>query len=166
MTLSFENESDVLIFAFERLINYARINQYLFVANCVLWIVNVMGLDEALRNYIDTLELNNRIQVRGISTTPRDIARSVSPANNTTRNYLPNPLTRTQIDRIDPLPQTIRQLKSKSVSPANITTRNYIPDPLRRTRAGKINPLPQTKKQLKKARKEKRNRIYSSGSKN
>jgi hypothetical protein len=79
MTITFENDSDVIVYALEKIVSFARENQYLFVANCVWWIAGIIGLDSGLTNFIDNLESRKRIdQPREISTTPRDIARSVS----------------------------------------------------------------------------------------
>jgi hypothetical protein len=87
MTITFENDSDVIIYALEKIISFARENQYLFVANCVWWIAGVTGLDFGLTRYIDTLYLRQQVGlasdrnsiVQKVSLAPRDIARSVSP---------------------------------------------------------------------------------------
>jgi len=78
MTITFENDSDVIVYTLEKVITFARETQHLFVANCVWWIAAVIGLDNGLRNYIDNFEGRRRICVRAISTIPGDIARSVS----------------------------------------------------------------------------------------
>jgi anion-transporting ArsA/GET3 family ATPase len=79
MTITFENESDVIVYALESIISFARENQYLFVSNCAWWIAGIIGLDTGLTIFIDNLESRKRIgQHREISTKPRDIARSVS----------------------------------------------------------------------------------------
>ena len=79
MTITFENESDVIVYALEKIISFARENQYLFVANCAWWIAGILGLDSGVRIFIDNLESRRRVgQQRDISTTPRDTARQVS----------------------------------------------------------------------------------------
>jgi hypothetical protein len=71
MTITFENDSDVIIYGLEKIISFARENQYLFVANCVWWIAGIIGLDTGLQRYIDNLESRNRIiDNRVISETP------------------------------------------------------------------------------------------------
>jgi hypothetical protein len=128
MTITFENDSDVIVYPLEKITSFAREQQYLFVANCAWWIAGITGLDSGLVIYIDNLrsrqsqaprtsKLEQEINYREVSEIARDIAREVSPED----------------------------------KPAE-----YILDPLRRTRKGRINPLPQTKTQLKKARKAKR----------
>jgi hypothetical protein len=111
MTITFENESDVIIFAFEKVISFARENRYLFVANCVWWISGVLNLQQGLINHIDNLEARKAVVYnRAISATPRDIAREVSPEDKPS-DYIPDPLRRTRKGRINPLHQSKRQLK-------------------------------------------------------
>jgi hypothetical protein len=111
MTITFETESDVIVYALEKIISFARENQYLFVANCTWWIAGIIGLDTGLTDYIDKLESKKvLIRNRAISSTPRDIARGVSPEEQST-DYIPDPLRRTRKGRINPLPQSKRQLK-------------------------------------------------------
>jgi len=76
--LTFESESDVIVYAVEKIIYFARHNQYLFVANCAWWIAGIIGLDSDLVIYIDKLELPRYIRQREVSTIPSDIARAVS----------------------------------------------------------------------------------------
>jgi hypothetical protein len=111
MTITSKNDSDVIIYALEKIISFAREKRYLFVANCAWWIAGVIGLDSGLITFIDNLESRRReTQHRQISTTPRDIARDVSIGKEPSE-YIPDPLRRTRKGRINPLPQTKRQLK-------------------------------------------------------
>jgi hypothetical protein len=117
MTITFESDSDVIVYALEKIISFARENQYLFVANCTWWIARVIGLDSGLIMFIDNLSSRQPIgprkkanNQRAISSTPRDIALRVSPEDKPS-NYNSNVLRRTWEGRINPLPQTKRQLK-------------------------------------------------------
>jgi hypothetical protein len=111
MTLTFENDNDVIVFALERIISFARENRYLFVANCIWWIAGVIGLEAGLINHIDNLESRRHIyKPREISSTPRDIAQGVSPEESND-NYIPDPLPRTWKGRIGPTPKSRQQLK-------------------------------------------------------
>jgi hypothetical protein len=111
MTITFENDSDVIVYALEKIVAFARENQYLFVANCVWWISGVIGLDKGLINHSDNLEARKTvIQERAISAIPRDIARGVSPERQSS-DYISDPLRRTRKGRINPTPQSKRQLK-------------------------------------------------------
>jgi hypothetical protein len=79
MTITFKTDSDVIIYSLEKIISFAKENQYLFVANCAWWIAGIIGLDSGLTIFIDNLESRRRVnQQRPISPTPRDIARSLS----------------------------------------------------------------------------------------
>ena len=111
MTITFENDSDVIVYALEKIVSFARENQYLFVANCAWWIAGIIGLDSGLTIFIDRLESQKQAyQPREISTIPRDIARGVSTEKQSD-NYIPDPLRRTRKGRVNPLPQSKRQLK-------------------------------------------------------
>jgi hypothetical protein len=84
MPFTFGNDSDVIVYTLEKIIFFARENQYLFVANCAWWIAGVIGLDRGLTIYIDNIcariELTSPINnTRGVSTIPRDIASNISP---------------------------------------------------------------------------------------
>jgi hypothetical protein len=123
MTITFETESEVIIYALGKIITFARETQYLFVANCVWWIAGVLELDPELRVFIDNSEIRNSIsQTRIISTTPRDIARAV-PIEDTSPDYKPDPLRKTRKGRVNPLPQSKKQLK-KARQAANRKIKN------------------------------------------
>jgi len=117
MTITFENDNDVIVYALEKIMSYAREFQYFFVGNCTWWIASIIGLDEGLRRHIDNLALRQSAIVRGISTTPRDIARNVSIEPDkklpevSVDSYVKDPLRRTRKGRVNPLPQSKRQLK-------------------------------------------------------
>jgi len=117
MTITFENDKEVIVYALEKIVSYAREHHHFFVANCVWWIASIIGLDKGLRRHIDTLALSQPAIVRGISTTPRDIARNVSIESDkkspavSVDSYVKNPLRRTRKGRVNPLPQTKNQLK-------------------------------------------------------
>jgi hypothetical protein len=85
MTITFENDSDVIVYALKKIISFAKENHYLFVANCAWWIAAVFGLNTGLTNHIDNLRSrqpeSSRIGLFGegnnysaILETPRDIA--------------------------------------------------------------------------------------------
>jgi hypothetical protein len=78
MTITFETDTNVIVYALKTIISFARENQYLFVANSASWIAGIIGLDSGLTMVIDNLEARKHVGYYRISTTPRDIARSVS----------------------------------------------------------------------------------------
>jgi len=57
MTITFENDSDVIVYALEKIISFARNRQLFYVASCVWWIAGQVGLDSGLTTFIDNLEI-------------------------------------------------------------------------------------------------------------
>jgi hypothetical protein len=78
MTITFEMDADIIVYAHEKIISFARQTQYLFVANCAWWIAAITGVDSGLTIFVDNLETRKRVGQYRISTTPRDIVRSES----------------------------------------------------------------------------------------
>jgi len=117
MTISFESDNDVIVYALEKIVSYAREYRYFFVANCTWWIASIVGLDEHLRQHIDKLEIGQSTIARGISSIPRDIARDVSIDSGrkipeeSEGSYIPDPLRRTRKGQVNPLPRSKKQLK-------------------------------------------------------
>jgi len=61
MTITFENNNDVIVYALEKIIAHARRTQQVFVAQCVWWLVSIIGLEQGLVNYIDTIQSRQEI---------------------------------------------------------------------------------------------------------
>jgi len=59
MTITFENENDVIVYALEKIICYARKNQYIFVAQSVWWIASIIGLTDGLVTHINNLRVRS-----------------------------------------------------------------------------------------------------------
>jgi len=55
MTISFERDSDILAYALEKIISFARSNQNIFLAQSVWCISSVIGLESGLVIYINNL---------------------------------------------------------------------------------------------------------------
>jgi hypothetical protein len=62
MTVTFENDNDIIVYALEKVIDYARRTQQIFVAQCVWLLAIIIGLEEALINHIDKLRGRTIIQ--------------------------------------------------------------------------------------------------------
>jgi len=94
--------------------------------NYVWWISGILGLTDDLVIYIDKLVLKQRVDLRQISSIPRDIARDINdqPANNlpsvSDKEYSYDPLGRTRRGRINSIPQTKRQLKKARQAKAKL----------------------------------------------
>jgi hypothetical protein len=55
MTLTFESDNEVIIYALEKIIPYAPKTQHIFVGEVVWWIASVTGLQSGLVIHIDKL---------------------------------------------------------------------------------------------------------------
>jgi hypothetical protein len=55
MTITFESDNDVIVYALEKIISHARRIQQIFVAQTIWWISSIIGLETNLVTYIDTL---------------------------------------------------------------------------------------------------------------
>lgn len=140
MTISFENDNNVIIYALEKIISFAWENQYIFVAQCIWWIVSIIGLQSGLVIHIDNLAMRSEINcryTREISTTPRDIARQTSDWENLQQNRV--------LDAAEHWMATLEQVGKE-----------FISDPLQWTWHEWINPLSQTKAQYKRAQRKQR----------
>jgi hypothetical protein len=123
MTITFETDSDVIVYALEKIVSLARERQYLFVANCVWWIASVIGLEPELVIYIDNLEEHQPL----------------APVTEQLENIHPDRTAQVTSERaISTIPRDQVEDQRRVLT--------------RRTRSSnRINPLPQTKRQLKKA---------------
>ena len=81
MTITFENDNDVIVYTLEKVISYARRTQQIFVAQCVWWLASVIGLDQSLTTFIDNSQIRVNVIItlekvpnggRTVSPTPRD----------------------------------------------------------------------------------------------
>jgi len=71
MTITFENDSDIIVYPLEPTISYARKSQFIFVAQCVLWLSSTIGLQQGLVTHIDDFRIRPNIGNQEVSTTPR-----------------------------------------------------------------------------------------------
>jgi hypothetical protein len=61
MTITFENDNDLIVYTAEKIISYARENQYIFLAESILWISSIIGLQQGLIVHIDNLMICTNI---------------------------------------------------------------------------------------------------------
>jgi hypothetical protein len=78
MPITFQNDSAVIVYALEKILFFARENQYYFMAICAWWKAGVTGLNSGLIVYIDNLEMTRSTGQRKESTNPGYISRSVT----------------------------------------------------------------------------------------
>jgi hypothetical protein len=122
MTITFENDNDVIVYALEKVIAYTRRTEQVFVAQCVWWLASIIGLEKGLVIHIDNIQ--SRVEVtaaakavsedipsvevdrdnktnqdlREVSVTPRDIQED--PRSRATLNFV-HPSRRAQIQSSD-----------------------------------------------------------------
>jgi hypothetical protein len=96
MSISFKNDNEVIVYALEKIIPYARHNQHIIVAQCVWWLASIIGSQQGVVVYIDTLKKHFAIKFQGfsmgeipcdrmslgpvirkVSATPRDLAQNL-----------------------------------------------------------------------------------------
>jgi hypothetical protein len=82
MTITFVNDNNVIVYALEKVISYARKSQQIFVAQCVWWLASTIGLEQGLISYIDNVQFRQEVTIiperapeskRTISPVPKDI---------------------------------------------------------------------------------------------
>jgi hypothetical protein len=72
MTITFENDNDVILYALERILSYARRTKQPFVAQCVWWLVLIIRLEQGLINHIENLHGRTVISTEQHSEVVRD----------------------------------------------------------------------------------------------
>jgi len=93
MSITFDNDNDLIVYALEKIISYARQYQYIFIAQSVWWLASIIGLEQGLIIHINNLkrildialretapqvkdtnnQINNNHCRSGVSASPRDI---------------------------------------------------------------------------------------------
>jgi len=53
MTLTFENDTEVVVYTLQKILSYARDNQYIFLAQSIWWISSIIGLQQGWIVHID-----------------------------------------------------------------------------------------------------------------
>jgi len=130
MTLTFENNNDVIVYSLEKIISFARENQFIFVAQCVWWLASVIGLSQGLVIHIDNLRRRESL---------------VHPGNN--QQELPERVVRpTSKDLAEELRLDQELASIEREVQDSIRDRAIV-------RQDQRNPLPTTKKQRRKAKK-------------
>jgi hypothetical protein len=61
MTITFESDQDVIVYALEKIISHARENSYIFLAQSIWWISSIIGLQEGLIIHIDNLKAREEV---------------------------------------------------------------------------------------------------------
>jgi hypothetical protein len=102
MTITFQSDKDVIVYALEKIISFARNNQYIFLAQSIWWISSIIGLQEGLVIHIDNLKAREDIgtqqtssaihpsRVAQIQTSDKDYIESDSESISTTETDIHN----------------------------------------------------------------------------
>jgi hypothetical protein len=61
MTITFNDDKDVIVYALEKVISYARQHQNIFLVQCVWSISAILGLQDGLVSHIDNLKARESI---------------------------------------------------------------------------------------------------------
>jgi hypothetical protein len=165
MTVTFENDNDVIVYALEKVISFAKRTQHIFVAQCVWWLSSIIGLEQELINHIDNLqprrdsvpaseeELSRLRNPRDDKRTPQPI-----PLQDSSAGIHPDRIPQIEVPRgVSTVPRDLTE--DQRLDRILQSAERVIQDSFRtRTIAqqGRVNPLPTTRTQLKKARKVKR----------
>jgi hypothetical protein len=134
MTITFENDNDVIVYALEKVISDARRTQPIFVPHCVWWLASIIGLDQGLVNYIDNLE--SRINVAVIPEQGPSVGRTVSP---TPRDNQEDPRKDKILEECEEYLKDSRRLREIAALKV-----------IGKTLSGRINPTAISKKYLRK----------------
>jgi len=145
MTLTFENDNDVVVYALEKFISYARKNGYIFVAQSVWWIASIIGLTEGLVTHIDNLRI--RSEARQVPTGEVGATSSIQQVSATPRDLQSDSRgdSDPELNRVEQVTKETREFLNWSKKQQNNLKKK--PDPLTRTRSGAIPVKPLTRKQ-------------------
>jgi len=166
MTLTFENDNDVIVYALEKIISYARKHQYIFVGQSIWWIASVIGLTEGLATHIDNLRTRETLKSIGLLLKDQpDKVNDVIPQDipdcpvNTVGLGIVHPDSITQINGDDSIQgsdcgsgrasriiEETKRFLNKSRKETNTLPRK--PEVLSRTRSGQLPAKALSKKQI------------------
>jgi len=117
MTISFENNNDIIVYSLEKIISYAKDNQYIFLAQSVWWISSIIGLQQELIVHIDNLKERTDIALQNILKTENSLnvnIRRVMIVSPTRGDIQENPRPYDGNDRIHP--DRIQQVGKRTLS--------------------------------------------------
>ena len=159
MSITFENDNNIIVYTLERIISYARRNQQVFVAQCVWWLASIIGLEEELIIRINILRRKTVIvSQESIGDSGKEsVAKNTVEIQETVTNIHPDRVT--QITSTREVSATPRDLAENKRLDQVLERAELVLEESKRIRGSRqknrVNPLPQSKAQLKKARKAK-----------
>jgi hypothetical protein len=129
MTISFKNDNDIIVYALEKIIAFAKHNQNIFLAQSVWWISSEIGLQVGLVVHIDSIRIRSEIAA-------------------------PPTIVPNTIDKVSKETELRRQDKVLKESEEDLRDSHRLRSLATlkasgRTKTGRINPLASTKQNLK-----------------
>jgi hypothetical protein len=162
MTITFENDNDVIVYALEKIISYARKTQQIFVGHCIWWLASVIRLEQGLINYIDNLQQREDLvpaseKESSISRNPREDKRIPHSENlqDSLAGIHPDRIPQIEVPRgVSSQPRDLPedQRLDRILEEAEAVIQDSLKARTNYSR-GRVNPTPQAKAQLKQARK-------------
>jgi len=164
MTVTFENDNDIIIYALEMIISSARDNQYIILAHSVWWISSIIGLEQGLVFHIENVKIHSETiiatsqDIRDVSATPLDTQEEstsgvesqhiqpdrISQVPDTNNDLI---LDSSEQDHHIPVIKKTEQFIQKSRKETKAINKQKQIDSLSRMRSGRIIEKPSTKKQ-------------------
>jgi len=77
MTLTFENDNNLIVYALEKIISYARQHQYIIVAQSVWWLASIIGITQGLAIHINNLNRRLGIALRKVEYLEKNISNQI-----------------------------------------------------------------------------------------
>jgi len=156
MTITLKNDNDVIVYGLEKIISYARENQYIFLAQSIWWIASIIGLQQGLIIHIDNLK--NRETVISDAASKATLVAHIDCNQKDMGKVHPDRIG--QIDNKGEISITPRDLAEDQCLDNILENAERILASSERARnqwqLNRDDPLPETKKQLGKNRKTKR----------
>jgi hypothetical protein len=141
MTITFENDNDVVLYALEQVTAFARRTQQIFLAQCVWWIASVIGLEPGLKIHVNNLASRKPTEQEQL---PQQIVPGIVRQNSGRWSVSVVPRDLTEHQCLDLILESAEQVIQESFRDRSLVHGN------------RVNPLPTTKAQLRKGRKVKR----------
>jgi hypothetical protein len=154
MTLTFENDNDIIIYALEKIISFARSNQYIILVQSVWWISSIIGLQQGLVTHINNLRClhssKDKSCSQAVSGVPRDLPEGTQN-NLDFQGVHPDRISqvdkRVDMESLDKIPKESKE----SVKETGFERKQF--DPLQRRRHGKVRPRKLAKKERRRLNK-------------
>jgi len=128
MSIAFENDKDVIIAALEKIIAFTRNHGHVFLAQCVWSLASLIGLEQQLVNYIDTMQFRVKVTVSSEDLLEARVTKDKEPEKKKSSNH------DTVLKDCEEFLRDSRRLQDLATLKAT-----------GRTQTGRINPTPSTK---------------------